>query len=397
MEIRLLKQQELFDLWRIQNIAFMGTMDEEEAEKEAAKEDTWKYSWGCFDDEGKMTAGLINWPYRVHFEGQITGMGGIGGVASLPEARAKGGIKAIFRAMFEQMDVDGQVFSVLYPFSHGYYRQFGYELTPMPYRCSLPLSQLGVFKHNLNVRMWEEPEGFADFQAVYDVFAKHYNLAIDRSEANWKNLLKGSALKHKRYRYIFADEVGAAQAYIMFEPAEDKESGYGNVVRVIDWAFIGKNGLHNILGFVYKLRAQYNKILLEAPGDLNLPALLDNPYECTVKGDFTGMARVVDVEKALNMLRAPEGCGQLVIEVQDDFLERNSGCYSIEFANGVLKAQRTQGDADLKLSVQALVPLITGYLSLHQALYRNDVELINDNPDMEKLFINRPVYYTDKF
>ena len=66
-------------------------------------------------------------PYRMIFDGSEAKMGGS---AVSPHFRKKGKkyIRNIFEYAMNEMYEDGYIFSYLYPFSHVYYRKFGYEL-----------------------------------------------------------------------------------------------------------------------------------------------------------------------------------------------------------------------------------------------------------------------------
>ena len=65
--------------------------------------------------------------FTVQFDGSPCQLGGIGGVATLPQYRRRGGIRACFREALPDMYGSGYDFSYLYPFSTAYYRKFGYE------------------------------------------------------------------------------------------------------------------------------------------------------------------------------------------------------------------------------------------------------------------------------
>ena len=81
-------------------------------------------------------------PLNVRFDGHMVTMGGVGGVATLPEHRRKGAIRVCMDAALKKMYADGDVFSVLYPFSRAYYRQFGYEDGASMVRWTMPFASM---------------------------------------------------------------------------------------------------------------------------------------------------------------------------------------------------------------------------------------------------------------
>lgn len=181
--------QEYLEARRISTIAFVGSMDAEKAmkeiEEERAKGDGSAEYWGSFAEDGTMTSHLINNIYHILYDGRIVLSGGIGNVSSLPEHRRQGGIREIFRAMFADMRARGFVFSALYPFSHEYYRKFGYEYGCAPLRQKFLVSDLKGFPCPYSVRMHKPGECIQPFQDVYQRFILGRNLAIVRSEAQW--------------------------------------------------------------------------------------------------------------------------------------------------------------------------------------------------------------------
>ena len=75
---------------------------------------------------------------------------------------------------------------------------------------------------------------------------------IVRSERQW-DWISGDPYKEKVYRYLLGDETGA-HAYIVFKPEGD---GDGRKAVVRDLAYDSREALYGLLGFLYRLGAQY--------------------------------------------------------------------------------------------------------------------------------------------
>ena len=89
----------------------------------------WDSQWAAFgDDDRTMLATMTVVPWTTRFDGHAVPMGGIGGVASLPQYRRTGAIRGCFGAALRDMYDGGTLLSYLYPFSTAFYRRFGYEL-----------------------------------------------------------------------------------------------------------------------------------------------------------------------------------------------------------------------------------------------------------------------------
>ena len=89
----------------------------------------WDSRWAAFeDDDATMIATFCVLPWHATFDGHEVIMGGIGGVATLPQYRRGGAIRRCFEAALPDMYAQGMVLSYLYPFSNAFYRRFGDEL-----------------------------------------------------------------------------------------------------------------------------------------------------------------------------------------------------------------------------------------------------------------------------
>ena len=98
---------------------------------------------GAFDDEGHLMADMEIIPRRVNFCGNELRCAAIGGVASKPEYRNRGAVRALFNEMYGPLfDKYGWEVSILYPFSNSYYRKFGYGNVGRTLRITAPFSEL---------------------------------------------------------------------------------------------------------------------------------------------------------------------------------------------------------------------------------------------------------------
>ena len=125
MIVRKIKPEEVLRANELFAIAFEQPMDREAA----AKPDNENvHRWAAFDESsGEMMSSFIINDYTVRFDGHACKMGGIGGVATLPQYRRRGGIRGCFQEALPDMYASGYDLSYLYPFSTAYYRKFGYE------------------------------------------------------------------------------------------------------------------------------------------------------------------------------------------------------------------------------------------------------------------------------
>lgn len=395
MEIRKLTRQENVQAQVIGSIAFLFPIDVEAARKKAENPDTAEYTWGCVEASGRVTSAVTNWPFAIYYDGHTVGMGGIGGVCTLPEARMKGSIRAIFEKIFADDRANGRLFSVLFPFSHAYYRQFGYELCRVGRTYRMPTKSLQKYKACVpQVRMRMPEDSDAGMRDVYAKYASRFNYAVARDDVSWKRALEGDPYKNETYQYILSRD-GADIAYCAFKPLRD---GDALGMQLTDFAYVDEGALHALLGFFYKLNAPYAFVQLEAPDGLEIPALLDEPYDARVVWETRTMARVIDVQRALELMRHPQGEGAYSLRVADDFLPENTGCYHVRFgAEGVQVRRDDAAECDLSVTAQAFAQLCIGYLPMSAALYRQDVALHGNAELLHRVFVQKPMCLTDRF
>ncbi len=394
---KLLTAEEYLQAIKISTIAFVGAMDEEKAKKEAEEEqanrDGSSEFWGSFTPDGVMTSHMINNIYHVLYDGRIVLCGGVGNVSSLPEYRRQGGIRDIFREKFADMRARGFVFSALYPFSHDYYRKFGYEYCYSPMKQRFEVADLKHFPCPYQVRMHQDGECLQPFKDVYQKFILGQNMAIVRSERQW-DWIEGSPYKNKIYRYLLADEKGT-HAYVVLRA---EGSGEERKAVLKDYAYDSKEAFYGMLGFLYRLSAQYTYIEAVFPYDIDMRILIGEPYRVKQEVNTHGMYRVVNVEKALELMRHPQGKGRYTIAVQDDFIAENTGVYAVTYENGAATSvQRTMGQADLSCNVTTLAQLTMGYAPLSTLAYRPDVVINGNEEILHSVFIKKDCYFADYF
>ncbi|MDR1705886.1 MAG: GNAT family N-acetyltransferase [Clostridiales bacterium] len=353
--------------------------------------------WGCFDGKGTMASAFIVHPYQMRFDGHVTGMGGIGGVATSPESRGGGHIRAMFENAMREMYDRGMVFSYLYPFSHVFYRKFGYELCCVVNEAVVALKELAAYPRSGKVAMYKGEADINGIKAVYESFTGNMNLAIARDEGDFKRILDKDAYKTKQFTYIHSGDNGP-DCYIIYDHAA--EAG-GNAVAIKELAWSSVSGLHGMLWFLAGLSAQFESLKWCPPGNVNAFALVPECYNVRQKSVINGMARIINLEAALGMMRYPAfGNGQINISVTDKFFPANTGAYLLEWENGqgiVKKLNGAQTGIDMELDVETAAQLLLGYLTPEEALLKGSVRIDGDMGVLSALFPRKTLCIFEKF
>lgn len=397
MSVRELKTpEELLEGGKIQSIAFGFSWDVEEAKKDLKKPDNrHNVTFGHFNEEGILTACLELPEYEMYYEGTTVPMVGVGGVASLPEYRHGGAVRNIFHTALRWMWDQGAVFSSLYPFSHAYYRKFGYELCQICTRYQIPVEAFSNFRCTCSVKMFQPGGDLTPFQTIYNASLGKRNLAVRREERHWKNLLEKDPYKDRYYTYLLEKD-SQPLAYVVValeDPSADPKVGV-----VKELGFSSPEGLFQTFGLLSRLAAQYGAFQLILPDDVPLPSLLQESYDLTPSFNEQPMARVIHAEKALERKAPLEGT-QYTLKVEDQLLPENSGVFQVAAKDGKVTVTKLpeESPADLSLDVGTLTQLLLGYLSLEEALYKPSVTLNGNREVLDRAFPKGCVFLTEHF
>ena len=122
-------------------------------------------------------------------------------------------------------------------------------------------------------------------------------------------------------------------------------------------------------------------------------------YNVQLEVNANGMARIVNVPRALELMRYPARSGAFSVQVTDDSLPINTGCYLVHFAGGkAISVEKIEGcaDPDLTVSVQVLTQLVVGALTVDEALYLEGVQCA-DPACLRDVFVRKDILFTDGF
>ena len=384
-KVRLLENAEdLLQFNKIEAVAFVSSFDTAayEYKPHTGPSEIWGYG-------NPATSAMVIHDFDTWFDGHLVKTTGVGGVASMPEARGQGGIRDIFAALLPAWRENDVVFSSLYPFSHVFYRKFGYELVQRGHEYTIPMESLKDFRCEHPVELVTDAETLKD---MYRDFGSKQNLCICRKDSQWDRVAK-DPYKIRRYTYRIGDV-----AFITFKPV-DPEGKNGYTLRVLDIVYRDAAALRSALGFLYSLRAQYFEVTLKLPASVPLMHMIPECYNVQLEVNANGMARIVNVPRALELMRYPARSGTFSVQVTDDSLPINTGCYLVHFAGGsAISVEKIEGcaDPDLTVSVQVLTQLVVGALTVDEALYLEGVQC-PDPACLRDVFVRKDILFTDGF
>jgi len=402
MEVRVLKPEEHIFHSAISSQVFLDMRREDiraklENPAEHKREDDY-LRIGCFNEKGKLQSAMTIVPFTMRMNGKEVKMGGVGAVVTLPEARGKGAIRKIFEKAFPMMIENGQVFSYLYPFSQPFYRLFGYEVCRQSQDVSIPINQFRGYPYPTKFEAYEPGDSTEPYAKIYEKFAQNQNLSIVRSEENWNEILKRDPYKNLEFTYLNYNKNDEPDAYILYGVSKDD----GNNIGIKECAYTSPEGLHSIFGFLSKMGAEYNAVKWSLPSEINASSLFPDDYNVDKRLESGGMNRIVSVIPALETLKSPcnFSSGKVTIGVKDKFWETNTGVYSFEWDKGTVAAKLLDSKTitpDLETSIETLAQLVTGYITIQEAIYKPCTKVYNEYENLSILFPRRSIYLMEYF
>ena len=403
MEIRLIEASEYIHYTAICHIVFFEASRSDMRSMIASQNNENKNAdpaLAAFDSSGKIMSAMTIHPYKILMHGKEVQMAGIGGVVTSPDARSKGLVRQIFIKAFQMMRENNQIYSFLYPFSYGYYRKFGYEYCYFNNHAKIPTMQLMSYPYPSHVKPHEPGDSFAPYAKIYELFTKNRNLAFVRGQKEWENILNRDPYVNLRFTFLFGHPESPT-AYVLYDGQRNAE----NSLHVKEICFSSPEGLYDVLGFMGRLSPESKYIHWNVPTGVDIHSLSDELYDVSVQRRASGMGRVVDVLAALNNIKAPNrtsSCrGHVQINVRDDFLPENTGLYYVEWEGEHLFAQRVKShinkSADLEITVEALMQLLSGLITPNEAVLRRDTKIYSKEELLLDLFPHNQLYVMEQF
>ena len=336
--------------------------------------------------------------YNVQFDGHACKMGGIGGVATLPQYRRKGGIRGCFNKALPDMYATGYDFSYLYPFSTAYYRKFGYENCVQKYHATVLLGLLNPPEVEGVFRMAEAADPMTEaIQTVDRAWEQHFNMMVQHEYGDYDWTKEVDPAVKQVFTYVYFSGEGQPKAYTTFQKV-DQPDGRNLVCR--RFVFTDKEGYLGLMHLFKSLSSDHMFVKFDIPA---VPAMRYLMPEWSLGAaqwsvQPAGMVRVVHVKHVLEKARYI-GSGHFVLEIQDKQIPENNRRFAVDFENGrAASVSETEMDPDAIMAVSTFSALISGVCDFETALaWMSGLEIRNSNPSLAVAFYPKPLMIADYF
>lgn len=358
-----------------------------------------RYRWVVMgDDDKEMMSTLIVNDYQQTFDGNSCRMGGIGGVASLPQYRRKGCIRACFNKILADMYETGFDFSYLFPFSTAYYRQFGYENCVRSYIVSLQIASLHHFRAEGEYCLMEKTNPMTEaVRTVRSRWEQEYNMMIRFREEDydWTKSVDPAGTMEYSYVYFAAD--GTPKAYTTYKPEQTPEGMCLNCSR---FCFADKEGFSGLMQLFKSMAANYQLVKFELPG---LPGMLHLLPEVSlgmadIRVASPGMVRVVNVRSVLQKAKY-RGNGRIALQILDPQVPENNKTFALTFAGGkAVSVSETEEAPDAVMDIAAFSSMIVGSCDFEDGKNQfSGLTVCNENACFDQVFYSKKLLIQEHF
>lgn len=345
----------------------------------------------AIDDDLLQGALVIN-DFIINWCNKNVKMGGIGYVATFPEAREKHAIAKVLTKSLKIMKENNQIISMLAPFSFGFYRKYGWELGALAKIVEIDINDLANFNgEGYSVKSIDKG-CIEQIKGVYEKCYLSYNGASKRTNIRWEYIF-ANIHKNDMKSYGVYDESNKLKGYIFYK----LQNG---VMEVQEIGYDSLSVKKHLLRFMYIHRAQVGKIKLTIPEGDNLSLILKNPKQPTTMS-INMMVRVVDVKKVLEMYPYKIADNlEFIVNIKDEYAPWNNDTFEIVIKdNKVNVIKGSDKQVDVNCGIQAFSQIAFGFINWSEA---KDVEIAqyNNKEVFEKLNEAMPkkaLYVTDTF
>ncbi|MCM3511365.1 GNAT family N-acetyltransferase [Carnobacterium inhibens] len=323
-------------------------------------------SIGAFNGES-LAGQVMAFPLEIAIHGQLFPMGGISFVATYPEYRNEGVMKQLLMRVLEEMRAQGQLVSVLGPFSVSFYRHFGWDLFFDKVQYKFPSHLFSMKKGDMgNIERFnykENREQLARVKEVYQTYALKTNGLMIRNEEWWKRL------EMRQPDALFAlsiDKNGQPQGFIRYVMND-------LTFEVLDQIALNVSAEQALWEFIRVHRSNFTEVIGTSAVHQSFGSQWDEPqFKKEVVHDT--MIRIVDVERFLAAYPFQALTKRLYLKVTDVFAPWNQGIYAIDSQSVVkVNEQEVARENCLEMDIASLSSYLAGYHELNWYHYHEKV------------------------
>lgn len=317
-------------------------------------------------ENGSIVGGAGAFAFDLSVPGGDLPTAGVSVVGVYPTHRRRGVLRSLMRAQLDSAHERGEPLAALWASEETIYGRFGYGLASFCGEIKLAheyTSFAQPFEPEGTIRLLDKDEAREVVPPVYERVRAHWPGMFSRDELWWdqreledpEDRREGAGPK----RWVAYERDGLTDAYAAYrhKPGWDEGSTVAEL-RVVEALAATPTAERDLWAYLLAIDWKANVRAFLLPPDHALFFLLATPRRLRYRMGDGLWVRLVDVGAALSG-RQYSADGEIVFEVSDEFCPWNEGRWKL--ADGT--ASRTEEDADIALSAQALGSAYLGGVS----------------------------------
>ena len=341
------------------------------------------------EDNSKIISSLHENDYIFNFNNESIDSKYIVGVSSDVTMRNKGYMSKLLISMLENSKKKSMPFVFLTPINPKIYRKFDFEYFSNIEYYNFSIEELADFKFPKDnysyIEINEENKNLYldDLIKIYNFNMKDNFCYLERDNFYFNKILKEANSDEMKTFILYKDK--KACAYIIFGLYEEN-------IEIRECLALDSISYKEILALIYGYRDYYKKVNLASPNNSNIEFLFENQLNIEKNVKPFMMMRVLNPLAIFKNLKLENS--NIKIYIEDKILKENSGLYSlnneISFSNIIEK----KATYDLRIDIENLVFLITGYFSIDELIELGKIDITNKNiiKKLSKIFNKKNSY-----
>lgn len=348
------------------------------------------------EHNGQIIGTSTVFPAQMWLSGVPLSIGAVAGVTVLPEHRRQGIASKMMKFAIARMYAEERAFSVLFPFSHKYYSQFGYGTVGDLHAYYIEPGNLAGFEGGEKVRPFT-PDDLPTMRVLYKGQLTWHNGWFTRSNEWWDRLVT------QWPNMMVFDNDGMVEGYYSYRVKTNDE---GRRTLHIHEFFAAEDEAYR--GLVsYLARQEVDAIEYLAPANTPLRHSLQQPRAAKAKNHgwiFNDlcyvtpgpMARIINLPKALTTRFYTRGMsGERVLKVTDPLIPSNEELLVFRLVDGRAETHPAGDDAapQIETDILTLSQILCGYL---KAMDARRLGRFNTDEDtcswLDKIIVDTPLF-----
>ena len=313
--------------------------------------------YGVYGEAGRLLATGALYEFDARLRGEWTTLGGVAAVSSPPEHRRGGNVRLLCRSLLEECCDRGLGMAALWPFSHDFYRQFGWDIANKFTDYETSPEQLAAAGRT-DSGSFEDvgPDDWERLEATQRAHSEGTTLSRKRSEDWWRKRTFDHG-DDTPWAYAWRRD-GEIQGYVVysFESGDD-----GRQLTVSDFSAADHEARQHLLGLLGTHDSQVATVTLTLAQETDLLDSANDPsdVECSIRAG--PMIRMSDVPLALEACPYPDDVDTSVVFEVSDPLSVVDGRYELSVSDGSGTCEQTSAEPDATVDVGTLSQLVVGY------------------------------------